>query len=100
MCPSTPIDQVITVFTDTLNNDFDLNTRTKLKLTDTHKLTKLCLSKSYFLYENKTRFLENAGPINASLMVVLFESYLQHLEHKAMAKALINRYNRKHLNDM
>ena len=33
-------------------------------------------------------------------MVVLFESYLQHLEHKAMAKALINKYNRKNLNDM
>ena len=84
------IDKAITVLIDTLNNDLnDLNTRTKLTLTDIHKLTELCLSKSYFLYENKIRLLENAGPIGLSLMVVLSESYLQHLEHKAMAEALI-----------
>ena len=48
----------------------------------------LCLNKSYFLYENKITLLENAGPLGLSLMVVLSESYLQHLEHKAMAKVL------------
>ena len=43
---------------DTLTNDLDdLNTRTKLTLTDIHELTELCLSKSYFLYENKIRLL-------------------------------------------
>ena len=74
---------------DTLNNVLDdLNTRTKLTLTDTHKLTELCLRKSYFLYENKMRLLENAGPIDLSLTVVLSESYLQHLEHKALVEAL------------
>ena len=74
---------------DTLNNAFDgLNTRTKLTLMDIHKLTELCLSKSYFLYENKMRLLENTGPIGLSLMVVLSESYLRHLEHKAMVEAL------------
>ena len=89
MYPSILIDKVITVLLDTLNNDLDdLNTRTKLTLNDIPKLTELCLSKSYFLYENKIRLLENAGPIGLSLMVVLSESYLQHLEHKAMAEAL------------
>ena len=64
----------------TLNNNLDdLNTRTKLTLTDMNKLTELCLSKSYVLYENKMRWLENAGPVGLSLMVVLSESYLQHL---------------------
>ena len=51
-------------------------------------MTELCLSKSYFLYENRMRLLENAGPIGLSLMVVLFQSYLQHLEHKTMVEAL------------
>ena len=87
--PSIPIDKAITVLIETLINDLDdLNTRTKLTLTDIHKLTELCLSKSYFLYESKIRLLENAGPIGLSLMVVLSESYLQHLEHKAIAEAL------------
>ena len=52
--PSIPIGKAINVLMDTLNNDLNyLNTRTKLTLTDIHKLTELCLSKSYFLYENK-----------------------------------------------
>ena len=71
------------------NNDLDeLNTRTKLTATDIHKLKELCLSKSYFLYENKIRLLENAGPFGLSLTVVLSESYLQYLEHKVIAEAL------------
>ena len=62
--PFIPIDKAITVLIDTFNNDLnDINTRTKLTLTDIHKLTEPCLSKSYFLYENKIRFLENAGNI-------------------------------------
>ena len=89
MYPSIPIDKAITVLIDTLNNDLDdLNTRTKLTLTDIHKLTELCLSKSYFLYENKIRLLENAGPIGLSLMVVLSESSLQCVESQAIAEAL------------
>ena len=84
-----PIDKAINVLMDTLNNDLkDLNTCTKLTFTDIHKSTELCLSKSYFLYESKIRLLENAGPIGLSLMVVLSESYLQHLEHKAIVEAL------------
>ena len=50
---SIPMDKAIIVLIDTLNNDLDyLNTHTKLTLTDIPKLTELCLSKSYFLYEN------------------------------------------------
>ena len=87
--PSIPIGKAINVLMDTLNNDLnDLNTRTKLTLTDIHKLTELCLSKSYFLYENKIRLLKNAGPIGLSLMVVLSESYLRYLECKTIAEAL------------
>ena len=59
-----------------------------LALKDRHKLTKLCLSKSYFLYENKIRLLENTGPDGLSRMVVLSENYLQHLEHKTIVEAL------------
>ena len=99
MYPSIPIDKAITVLIDTLNNDLDnLNTRTKLTLTDIHKLTEPCLIKSYFLYENKIRLLENAGLIGLSLMVVLSGSYLQHLKHKAIAEALAIEIQPKTLN--
>ena len=87
--PSISIDKATTVLIDTSNNDLDdLNTRTKLTFTDIHKLTELFLRKSYFLHENKIRLLENADLIGLSLMVVLFEIYLQHLERKAIAEAL------------
>ena len=36
----------------------------------------------------KTKLDYNAGPIGLSLMVVLSESYLQHLEHRAIGEAL------------
>ena len=99
--PSIPIDKAITVLIDTLNNDLDyLNTCTKLALIDIHKLTELGLSKSYFLYKNRIRLLENAGPVGLSLMVVLSESYLQHLEHKAIAEALAIQIQPKTFKDM
>ena len=63
LCPFIPIDQAITVLIDTLIDVDDLNIRTKLTLTDIHKLTEFCLSKSYFLYDNKIRLLENANPL-------------------------------------
>ena len=34
------------------------------------------------------RLLENTGPVGLSLMLVLSESKLQHLDHKAMIEAL------------
>ena len=80
MYRSIPIDKAITVLIYTLNNDLDdLNTRTKLQLADIHKLTELCLS---------NRSLENTGPIGVSLIVVLSERYLQHLQRSTRAEAL------------
>ena len=73
----------------TLNNDKEhLQERTKLTLTDIHKLTELCLSNCYFLYENNLRLFQNSGPIGLSLMVVLSECYLQKIEFKAITEAL------------
>ena len=62
--------------------------RTKLTLTDVHKLTELCLSNCYFLYQNNLRLFQNSGPIGLSLMVVLSECYLQKIEFKAITEAL------------
>ena len=86
--PSISKDKAITVWIETLNDVDDLNSCRKQTLTDIHKLIELCLNKSYFLYKNKIRLLKNSGPIGVSLMVVLSESYLQHLERKAIAEAL------------
>ena len=74
--PSVPVDKAIDVLMDTLNNEKEhLQEWTKLTLRDIHKLTELCLSKCYFLYENNLRLFQNSGPIG--LMVVLSECYLQ-----------------------
>ena len=83
------IKKAITVLIVSLNNNFDdPNTRTKLTVTDIHKLTELCLSKSYFRYKNRIRLLEKTDPIVLSYMVALSECYLEHLERKAMTEAL------------
>ena len=72
-----------------MSNDKEhLHKRTKLTLTDIHKLTKLCLSKCYFLYENNLRLFQNSGPIGLSLIVVLSECSLQKIEFKAITEAL------------
>ena len=42
---------------------FFFKERTKLTLTDIHKLKELCLSKCYFLYENNLRLFQKSGPI-------------------------------------
>lgn len=88
--PSVPIDKAIDVIVEILNNDIDdLKTRTKLSLVDIHKLLDLCLSICYFLFENRIRKIDNAGPIGLSLMVVIAEGYLQFIEKRALQKALI-----------
>ena len=79
--PSVQVDKAINILVDTLNNDREhLKEHTKLKLTDIHKLTELCLSKCYFLYENILHLFQGSGPIGISLMVVLSECYLQKTE--------------------
>ena len=57
--PSVPIDEAVAVIIEILNNDIDdLRKRTKLTLTDTHKLIELCLSTNYFIFDNRVRILE------------------------------------------
>ena len=38
------------------------------------------------------RILENSGPIGLALMVVISESFLQHLESRAMQEALVKNF--------
>ena len=61
-----------------------ITSRTKLELVDIKLLIELCLSKCYFLYENSIFTIDDAGPIGLSLMVVMAEAYLQHLEKTAL----------------
>ena len=86
---SVPINKVLDVLIDRLNNDKDgLMKRTKLCLKDIYELAELCLSKCYFLWNNETRILKNSGPIGLPFIVALSENYIQNLEHKAIAEAL------------
>ena len=84
--PSIPVDKAINVLID--NDKEHLKERTKLTLTDIHKLTDLCLSMCYFFYNNNLRLFQNSGPIGLSLMVVLSECYWQKIECKAIMEAL------------
>ena len=87
--PSVPIEKAVAVIIEILNNDIDdLRKRTKLTLTDTHKLIELCLSTNYFIFDNRVRILENPGPIGLALMVVISEASLQCLEERALQEAL------------
>ena len=87
--PSVPISKSIDVITDMISADFDeISKRTKLSKKDIRELIELCLSKCYFLWRNRIYLIKDAGPIGLSLMVVMAESYLQHLEEKAISVAL------------
>ena len=87
--PSVPIDKSIQVVVDLAKEDYqDLKLRTKLNIEDIEKLLRLCLSKCYFLWDDKIYVIENAGPIGLSVMVTMAEAYLQFLEKKALQTAL------------
>ena len=89
--PSVPTDEAVAVIIEILNNDIDiddLRRRTKLTLTDIHKLIELCLSTNYFIFDNRVRILENSRPIGLALMVVISEAFLQRLEDRALQEAL------------
>ena len=87
--PSVPLDKAIPTMLDQLKNDYnELKTRTKLTLVDIHKLLEVCLSECYFIWENKIWHLSNSGPIGLSIMVIISESYLQHIEKQAITQAL------------
>ena len=63
--------------------------RTKLCLKDIHKVAELfVLANVFFLWNNEIRILKSSGPIGLSFMVVFSESYVQILEHKAIAESL------------
>ena len=55
---------------------------------DIQQLLELCLSEYYFPYNNVIWTLENPGPIGLSIMVVLFECYLQRIKHISITQAL------------
>ena len=77
---------------DQLNYDKDdLMKRTKVCLKDIYELAEPCLSKCYFLWNNEIRILKNSGPIGLCFTGVLSESYIQNLEHNAIAEALLKR---------
>ena len=89
--PSVPIDEAVAVIIEILNNDIDtddLRKRTKLTLTDMHKLIELCLSTNYFIFDNLVHILENSCLIGLTLMVVILDIFQQGLEDKAIQEAL------------
>ena len=87
--PSVPIDGPVAVIIEILNNDSDdLQKRTKLTLTDIHKLIKLCLCPNHFTFDNQVHILENSGLIGLPLMTVIWQELLQRLEDKATHEAL------------
>ena len=100
MYPSVPIDESVAVIIVISNNDIDdLQKRTKLTLTDIHKLIELYLSTNYFIFDNRLGILENSGQIGLALMVLISEAFLQRLQNRALQKARATnlaplRYNR------
>ena len=87
--PSVPIGRSIEVVMDLVSDNYDeISQRTKLSVSDIGKLLNLCLSKCYFLWDNKIFVIEDAGPIGLSLMVTMAEAYLQFLESKSLREAL------------
>ena len=86
---SVPINKTLDVLIDQLNNNKDdLMKITKLCLKDISELAEFCVSKCYFLWNNEIRILKNSVPTGLPFMVVLCESYVQNLEHKAIAEVL------------
>ena len=60
--PSVPVNKALDVLIDQLNSDKrSLEARTKLSLKDIYELSELCLTKCYFLWNNKIRILRDAG---------------------------------------
>jgi len=87
--PSVPIKKAIDVMVDIINNDMeDVQLRTKLSINDIRKLLQLCLSKCYFLWNDKLYSIDDTGPIGLSLMVVIAEGFLQFIEKNAIDEAL------------
>ena len=86
--PSVPVKEATDIIIQILSSDADLKNRTKLDLNDIKALIELCLSKCYFLWEDKIYLLNNSAPIGLALMVVIAEAYLQYHEKNAIDAAL------------
>ena len=86
--PSIPVKEATEVLVDQLSKDTELKKLTKLTIKEIKSLIDLCLSRSYFVWNDEIHELQNSGPIGLSLMVVLAEGYLQFLEAKAFHEAL------------
>ena len=85
--PSVPIKEAIDIVAEMLKSDLSLGQRTKLSVYDLRQLMELCLSKCYFLWNDKIYLLKNSAPIGLALMVVMAESFLQHHEKNAIETA-------------
>ena len=85
--PSVPIKEAIDIVAEMLKSDLSLGQRTKLSVDDLRQLMELCLSKCYFLWNDKIYLLKNSAPIGLALMVVMAESFLQHHEKNAIETA-------------
>ncbi|XP_057316782.1 uncharacterized protein LOC130657802 [Hydractinia symbiolongicarpus] len=86
--PSVPVKKAIDVIIEILAADDEIRVRTKLTLEDIRLLIELCLSKCYFIWEDKIYLLQNSGPIGLALMVVVAEAFLQYHERNAISVAL------------
>lgn len=82
------VNEAIDVIIEILAADDEIRTRTKLTLKDIRSLIELCLSKCYFIWEDKIYLLKNLGPIGLALMVVVAEAFLQYHERNAINVAL------------
>ena len=85
--PSVPIKEAIDIVAEMLKSDLSLGQRTKLSVDDLRQLMELCLSKCYFLWNDKIYLLKNSALIGLALMVVMAESFLQHHEKNAIETA-------------
>ena len=85
--PSVPVKEATDIIIEILSTDPELTKRTKLSLADIRSLIDLCLSKCYFLWEEKIYLLKNSAPIGLALMVVIAEAFLQYHEKNAIDTA-------------
>ena len=86
--PKVPLAESTTVILEIIRNDSDVLKDKKLKIKDVKKLIELCLSRCYFIWNGQVHELKDSGPIGLSLMVVMAEGFLQHIEAKALNMAL------------
>ena len=86
--PSVPLKEATDIILDILIKDMEYVQKTKLTITEIKILIDLCLSRCYFLWDNKICALQDSGPIGLSLMVVIAEAFL-HVKRKPTNMALL-----------